>query len=150
MVPLFPSICKAPLLKWMMTEVWAGVLLLSAQVLLPWTDALSSALGREDMQTLQMTQGWEEPSCTDTCTRRALPLPSWLIPHIHHQKELMKCLNPVSVVTISHSFSKPEGITFQVNAHIGPNQLGGLPKSRAAAVWCHCRTKELLKAPPPQ
>lgn len=36
MVPLFPSICKAPLLKRMITEVWAGVLLLSAHVLLPW------------------------------------------------------------------------------------------------------------------
>lgn len=113
-------------------------------------DTPSPGLGREDMQKLQMTQGWEEPGCTDTCIRHALPLTSWLISLIHRQNELTKCLKPVSVVTISHSFSKPEGITFRVNAHIGPNQLGGLPKPRAAAVWCHCRTIELLKAPPSQ
>lgn len=58
-------------------------------------DTPSPGLGREDMQKLQMTQGWEEPGCTDTCIRHALPLPSWLISLIHRQNELMKCLNPV-------------------------------------------------------
>lgn len=71
---------------------------------------------------------------------------TWLIPHkATRKKSLRNTWTPVLVVTIPHSFSKAKGITFLVTVHISPNPKSGMPKSRAAALWCPFRTIQLLK-----
>lgn len=148
-VPLFPSICKAPLLAW---EVGRSIIFACGG---------SSALNG---CSIPRTWQWRCAEVADdtgnwldrTRLHRRLHQPrstlsSWLIPHkATRKKSLRNTWTSVLVVTISHSFSKAEGVTFQVNAHIGPNPKGGMPKSRAAALWCPFRTIQLLKTPPPQ
>lgn len=148
-VPLFPSTCKTPLLAW---EVGRSIAFVCA--------------GGSDLSgcSIPRTQRWRCAEVADDTSNwlvraRLLrhlhqprsALPSQLVPHkASRKKSLRNTWTPVLFVTVSHSFSKPEGITFQVNAHVEPNPKGGMPKSRAAAPRCPFRTIQLLKTPPPQ